>query len=249
MRREGFFHRAAGFGPTESETETELGFGFGPGPRGRARWAGGPEAFRFWFGGGPRRWGGWEGPRGGRGRPFGRGDLKYVILELIAEQPRHGYDVIRALGDRFHGFYTPSAGAVYPILQLLEDQGYVTSQEVDGKRIYTITDEGRRFLEERGDALDDLRSRVGAWWDSPIRAEAADVMREMAELGRLLVTRGRLAAAEDPGKLAQIKAVLARARAEVEAIVNAPPAAAGSGAAPGSGPRPGGPSEPPITNL
>src|SRR5919202_1373987 len=81
-------------------------------------------------------------------RLFGRGDLKYVILDLLKDQPRHGYEVIRALEERFRGFYSPSPGSVYPTLQLLADQGYLTSTERDGKRVYAITDEGRKFLEE-----------------------------------------------------------------------------------------------------
>jgi hypothetical protein len=81
---------------------------------------------------------GWP-PFGGRGRPWGRGgraerlfdrgDLKYVILDLLWERPRHGYDIIRALEERFHGLYSPSPGTVYPTLQLLEDQDYVTSSQ------------------------------------------------------------------------------------------------------------------------
>jgi len=78
----------------------------------------------------------------GRGQVFERGDLKYVILELVAEKPRHGYDVIQALEERFGGLYAPSPGAVYPTLQMLEDMGCVTVTERDGKKVYQITDEG-----------------------------------------------------------------------------------------------------------
>lgn len=133
----------------------------GPEPRhagrGRHRWRG--DAPPFWFmprghrdsdhpfhgrgpfGGGPFGEGG-----GGRQRRR-RGDIKYALLELIAEQPRHGYDLMKELEQRYGGFYRPSPGSVYPTLQLLEDEGYVTSEAVDGKRVYTITDAGRTFLE------------------------------------------------------------------------------------------------------
>jgi len=94
------------------------------------------------------------------GRRFGRGDLKYVILDLLKEQPRHGYDVIRALEERFQGFYSPSPGSVYPTLQLLEDRGLVTSSEAEGKRVYTITDDGRSFLQERAGEVDDIHAVV-----------------------------------------------------------------------------------------
>src|SRR6478672_6306983 len=104
-----------------------------------------------------RKWGrAWE----RRERVFGRGDLKYVILDLLQEQPRHGYDVIRELENRFGGFYTPSAGAVYPVLQLLGDMGAVTASEQDGRKVYTITDEGRRILSERQDTVDAIAGRM-----------------------------------------------------------------------------------------
>ena len=68
------------------------------------------------------------------GRLFEKGDLKYVILQLLSERSAHGYEVIRALEERFGGMYTPSAGAVYPTLQMLEDMEYVSSTQQDGKK-------------------------------------------------------------------------------------------------------------------
>src|ERR671933_2282623 len=97
------------------------------------------------FGWGPGRGFGFD-PR--RGRVFGKGDLKYVILDLLKDRPAHGYEVMRALEERFRGFYSPSPGSVYPTLQMLEDLGYVSSRQRDGKKVYQITDEGRSFLEE-----------------------------------------------------------------------------------------------------
>src|SRR5438309_1131194 len=139
-------------------------FRFGPGP-----W-GGPSFGRFRHGWGRGPWSGHHGgrhhgghhhggPFGGPGgkRRFGKGDLKYVILDMVKDQPRHGYDIIRALEERSYGFYSPSPGSVYPTLQLLEDQGLVTSTERDGKRVYAITDEGRKFLAERESTMKDLR--------------------------------------------------------------------------------------------
>jgi DNA-binding PadR family transcriptional regulator len=95
------------------------------------------------FGGGD--WGD-EGP-GRRRQP--RGDIKFALLDLIKEQPRHGYDLIKTLEERSGGFYRPSPGVVYPSLQLLEEEGSVTSEVVDGKKVYTITDAGRQQLEQR----------------------------------------------------------------------------------------------------
>jgi DNA-binding PadR family transcriptional regulator len=70
-------------------------------------------------------------------------------LELLAEQPRHGYEMIKELEQRYGGFYRPSPGSVYPTLQLLEDEGHLTSESIEGKRVYTITESGRQLVAER----------------------------------------------------------------------------------------------------
>jgi DNA-binding PadR family transcriptional regulator len=79
---------------------------------------------------------------------FERGDLKYALLDLLKERPKHGYEMMKELEERMGGFYAPSAGAVYPTLQLLEDRGWVTSEAVEGKKVYKITDEGTKALDE-----------------------------------------------------------------------------------------------------
>ncbi|MGE0554735.1 MAG: PadR family transcriptional regulator [Gemmatimonadales bacterium] len=114
-----------------------------------------PGGFSFWSdarsrGGSKRR----------RKQMFESGEVKFVILRLLKEGPRHGYDIIKELEDRFAGCYTPSAGTVYPTLQLLEDQGYVRAEVADGKKVYHITEEGERFLEQNSDLLDDIFERV-----------------------------------------------------------------------------------------
>src|SRR6266540_3292714 len=91
----------------------------------------------------------------GRPRRQRRGDIKYVLLELLAEQPRHGYELIKELEQRYAGFYWPSPGSVYPTLQLLEDEGHLTSETIDGKRVYTITDSGRQLLDEQRSQRED----------------------------------------------------------------------------------------------
>lgn len=133
---------------------------FGPGPR-----RGGPHGPDMLWGGpkdGPPHgppWGGppWGGPPRG-GDDFGhgpgrrrqrRGDIKYALLELLAERPRHGYELIKELEQRFGGFYRPSPGSVYPTLQLLEDEGYLSASEQAGKKIYTVTESGQQLLAER----------------------------------------------------------------------------------------------------
>jgi DNA-binding PadR family transcriptional regulator len=166
----------------------------------------------------------WAGPPfgrfggGRRERLFGRGDLKYVILDLLKEQPRHGYDVIQALEERFRGFYSPSPGSVYPTLQLLEDQGYVTGDQREGKKVYTITDEGRRFLEERSSVVEGIRARMAEGWGHRASPEAADLFGEVRLLGQYLFRQAANGALRDPEKVRRLRDVVQRTRQEVEAI-------------------------------
>src|SRR6185312_1451742 len=85
---------------------------------------------------------------GGGARMFGRGDLKYALLGLLQEHPKHGYEMIKDLEERSGGFYSPSAGAIYPTLQLLEDRGWVSVEVVEGKKVYTLTADGGAALAE-----------------------------------------------------------------------------------------------------
>jgi len=91
---------------------------------------------------------------------FESGEVKFVILRLLKEKPRHGYEVIKAIEEKFGGYYSPSAGTVYPTLQLLEDEGYVRAVETDGKKVYHITPEGEAYLETHRDLLEEILDRV-----------------------------------------------------------------------------------------
>ncbi len=103
--------------------------------------------------------GGFFGGRGGR--MFGHGDLRLVLLALIAEKPRHGYDLIRAIEEKFGGAYSPSPGAVYPTLTLLEEQDYIAAEAQGGtKKLYQATEAGRQFLAENAVALKGVQSRM-----------------------------------------------------------------------------------------
>jgi DNA-binding PadR family transcriptional regulator len=116
--------------------------GGGRGPRGGGRVGPGP-----WVGhgrhGGPAGW-----PR------MRRGQVRAAILAVVLEEPRHGYDVIQALEARSGGAWRPSAGSVYPTLQQLEDEGLATSEERDGKRVYSLTEAGRQAAQESADSGD-----------------------------------------------------------------------------------------------
>lgn len=123
--------------------------------RGRDGWHGGPGS-PWDEGGRGGRFGG-----GGRGRVFGPGDLKLLLLDLIQEKPRHGYELIKELEQKFGGGYAPSPGSVYPTLTLLEELGYISSTATSGTRkLFTITDEGKRFLAENAAAVQSARARM-----------------------------------------------------------------------------------------
>src|SRR5215475_12080019 len=107
------------------------------GGRERGRWDGPPEHFGFGWGG-PRR-----GRKAGPGRRARRGDVRAAALALLTERPMHGYEMIQELEERTGGMWRPSPGAVYPALQLLEDQGLVTADAEAGKRLFYLTDSGR----------------------------------------------------------------------------------------------------------
>ena len=101
--------------------------------------------------------------RGGRsalGRFFAHGDLRLVILNLIAEKPRHGYEIIKAIEELVGGAYSPSPGVVYPTLTMLEELGHVTVAEQDGKKLHALTDAGQAFLAENRQAVEALQARM-----------------------------------------------------------------------------------------
>jgi DNA-binding PadR family transcriptional regulator len=103
----------------------------------------------------------WRG-RGGPGRGFGSADLRFLLLELIAEKPRHGYELIKAIEEKFAGAYSPSPGVIYPMLTLLEETGLATVTAEGTRKLYSITEEGRKVLEENRAAVDELLSRMAA---------------------------------------------------------------------------------------
>jgi len=124
------------------------------------------------------------GPRGGRGgrgrgggggdmfrigRLLAHGDLKLLALALIAEQPRHGYEIIKLVEEKTAGWYSPSPGVVYPTLTFLEEAGYVTAEAEGAKKLYAITEEGRAHLEQNRDLADALLERLSQLGDKMSR--------------------------------------------------------------------------------
>jgi DNA-binding PadR family transcriptional regulator len=116
---------------------------------------------------------------------FGQGDLKYVILQMLAEKPRHGYDIIKELEERFRGAYAPSAGTVYPTLSLLEDLGYaVVTPEEGGKKVYSITEEGRKYLEANKSAVEDIFERISNLGSMFMSEPMMEMNRAMGRVAR-----------------------------------------------------------------
>ncbi len=149
---------------------------------------------------------------------FERGDLKLVILDLLKDKPRHGYDIIQELENKFHGFYSPSPGSVYPILQLLEDQGYVTSGQQTGKKVYTITEEGKQFLREKGDEIRGVHSRMGPPWRKEQGVYFHELRDEITQTARLIFWNAAQGALNDPEKRKRLHDAFERFRSEVEAV-------------------------------
>ncbi len=115
--------------------------------------------------GGFRGFGGFRGPGGGRGGfPFGRfvgdGELRLIVLSLIAEAPRHGYEIIKALEERSGGFYSPSPGVIYPTLTYLEEAGHAVASADGNKKTYAITEAGRAYLDENRIQAEAILSRI-----------------------------------------------------------------------------------------
>jgi len=157
---------------------------------------------------------------GGRhalGRFFAHGDLRLVILNLIADKPRHGYELIKEIEDSVGGAYSPSPGVIYPTLTLLEELNYVEASADGAKKLYTITDEGRAFLAANRATVDALLSRMAEAAGTQGRGRAPGIIRAMENLKmalKLRVASGKLSD-EQIDRIAQ---VIDEAAAKVEKL-------------------------------
>jgi DNA-binding PadR family transcriptional regulator len=137
-----------------------------------------------------------HGPGGRRGRVFDHGDLRLVILQLIAEKPRHGYEIIKAIEERLSGAYSPSPGVVYPTLTMLEEIGQATVANSDGgKKLYTITEEGQAFLAANKPAVDAVFSRIAETSAAHGSGQSPQIIRAIENFKlalRLRLSRGTL---------------------------------------------------------
>lgn len=171
----------------------------------------------------------WRGGPRRRAQVFEAGEIRLVILRLLKEQARHGYDIIKALEERMAGCYTPSAGTVYPTLQLLEDQGLVRAEERDGKRVYFITPSGEALLEERRSELDDIIERVKETVRDFTGGAMGDLNRAFGELASRTFREAFRRGPGDPA-VRRVADIIRRATEEIEREWHAPatpPAAEG----------------------
>ncbi len=203
----------------------------GDGRRGGGRRRGGPFGGHRGgpFGGGDGPLGG-GGPFGGRGRGRGewqelfgerppraeRGGVRYLVLDALAAQPRHGYEIMAAIAERANGRYKPSPGVVYPTLQLLEELGHVRVTERDEKKVYTITTAGKVELAAHDEEVASFYEQSEDVWDDHVE-DLRDFMTRIRGLVRAFrrsARRGRLS----PQTMAKVRAILDEALAKLEAL-------------------------------
>ena len=156
------------------------------GPRFAGRGRGfsfGPGGFHFDFGDEGGEWGGGRRGRRDRKRMFEGGELRLVLLKLIADEPRHGYELIKAVEDMTGGDYAPSPGIVYPTLTMLEDIGYIAERKSkDSKKIYEATEEGRTHLEENEEEVEELIERLEGHGKRRSRSDRPEIGRAIGNL-------------------------------------------------------------------
>jgi DNA-binding PadR family transcriptional regulator len=147
-----------------------------------------------------------------------RGAVRYLVLDSIEKQARHGYEIMQAIEERSGGTYRPSPGVVYPTLQLLEELGHARVEEREGRKIYAITSEGRRDLEEHREEVDEFYERSGAASWEEYAEELGDLIKHATRLFKLFrhsARRGRLT----PSTMKKVHGVLDEALAKIEALV------------------------------
>jgi len=178
---------------------------------------GGPRHFGFGGGGRHGFFGG--GPFGGGGgmrtaRMLASGDLQLLILLLLSEKPRHGYEIIKAIEEHSSGVYTPSPGMVYPALTYLEETGYATATADGTKKLFSITPEGGAYLEQRRGAADEIWNRLAL-----IGRKLAHFQRQYAEDEDVADHFGTGTSGSVRGEWQQMKAEFLGLRDELKAAI------------------------------
>ena len=235
----------AGHGPWQHSR----GYGWGRHRGGRrGPWGG-------YFPEGSEHWGGFYGPRGfGGGRErLERGALRYLILSILKDGPKHGYDIMKQMEERTMGFYSPSPGTLYPTLQLLEDQELVHSDQEADKRVYNITDKGRAELETQSGMVEGFWSRFqNRWGSGQTQTELKFAGDALKDLLRTVVEGFKSGALRgDAETVRKLRAAIERCENDIREIIaqsasgratqETNPAGQGNPAQPGN---PGGPEQP-----
>jgi DNA-binding PadR family transcriptional regulator len=185
----------------------ERGFGFA----GSGGWSGGPGGPAGGFGGGPRGW--WPGQPGpARGPKAGRGDVRAAILALLQEGPRNGYQIMSEIEERSGGAWRPSPGAVYPALQLLADEGLIAGEESGGRRTFSLTEAGRRHIEDDPEAARPA-------WEAMAQDEPGEVPGLFAQAARLGGSIVQLAHAGTPEQIRAAERLLEQTRRQMYQIL------------------------------
>ena len=148
------------------------------------------------------------------GRLFDHGELRLVVLALISERPRHGYEIIKEIEDRVAGTYSPSPGVIYPTLTMLEELGHATVAETNGKKLYTITPEGTAYIEANKTALDQALARMQSVNTAHGGGPAPEILRARVNLKMAL----RLREARGPLTEQQVRDIAAALDAAAVAI-------------------------------
>jgi DNA-binding PadR family transcriptional regulator len=157
--------------------------------------------------------------RGGGGRFFGPGDLRSLLLWLIGEKPRHGYELIKAVEQLVGGAYSPSPGSVYPILSLLEDIGQIEAQSPDGgKKLFAITDAGREALKDDAAAIEGMLSRMRIMARTMGGMRPPEAVIQAMQTLKMALTMHQRGWGEDEAK--RVSAILNRAIAEIQGEEN-----------------------------
>lgn len=155
------------------------------------------------FGAGPM------GGFGGHGSRARRGDVRAAVLRLLSEQPMHGYQIIQELASRSGGAWSPSAGSVYPTLQLLADEGLVASEESGGKKIFSLTEAGQAEVAR-------LTEQPAPWEEAAQSDAAGDLRRQMPKIGAAI---WQVAMSGDADKVAAATEILTDARKKLYALL------------------------------
>ena len=179
-------------------------------PHGGRRGPGGPgRGFPGPFG--PMMGRGWGfGP--GEGRRAGRGDVRTAVLALLTEGPRHGYQMIGEIAERSGGAWKPSPGSIYPVLSALQDEGLVDDEKIDGKRVFSLTDAGRAYADERAEELAHVFDANSSDEDSGV-TDLRALLMGVGSAAVQVVTTGT------PEQVAAARTVLAGARRELYLIL------------------------------